>query len=185
MATLTEELTRFALGLRWEDVPEDVVVLAKEHLLDTMGIMLASSKFDFGQAVHAAARTLGGGDEAMALGFGTRLPAASAALVNGTLAYGLDFDDSHIEGIYKPSAPAVAASLAAAEVAGADGRALLLGYIIGLEIGCRLAMSAPGAFHDRGVPPDGIVWDVRLGGRGGPSGGRFRGRPRQRAGAVW
>ena len=121
MATLTEDVARFALRLRWEEVPEDVVALAKERLLDTLGVALASSRFDFTEAMHAAACTLGAGDEATALGFGTRLPAASAALVNGTLAHGLDFDDSHIEGIYKPSAPAASAALAAGEAAGATG----------------------------------------------------------------
>jgi 2-methylcitrate dehydratase PrpD len=93
MATLTEDLARFALRLRWEDVPEDVVALAKQHLLDILGVVLASSRFDFGEAMHAAVCTLGAGDEATALGFGTRLPVASAALVNGTLAHGLDFDE--------------------------------------------------------------------------------------------
>jgi 2-methylcitrate dehydratase PrpD len=156
LATLTEDLALFALRLRWEDIPDDVVALAKEHLLDTLGVVLASSRFDFGEAMHAAVCTLGVGDEATALGFGTRLPAASAALVNGTLAHGLDFDDSHIEGIYKPSAPAASAAFASAELAGATGRELLLAYIIGLEIGCRLAAAAPGAFHDRGWHPTGL-----------------------------
>ncbi len=41
LATLTEDLARFALRVRWEDVPDDVVALAKEHLLDTLGIVLA------------------------------------------------------------------------------------------------------------------------------------------------
>lgn len=155
-ATFSQHLARFALRLQWDGVPTDLITLAKGHMLDTLGIVLASSRFDFGTSVHAAARTLGAGDEATVLGFGTRLPAASAALVNGTLAHGLDFDDSYIEAIYKPSAPASAAALAAAEAAGADGRAFLLAYIVGLEIGCRLAAVAPGVFHDRGFHPTGL-----------------------------
>ena len=35
-ATLTEDLARFALRVRREDVPDDVVALAKEHLLDIL-----------------------------------------------------------------------------------------------------------------------------------------------------
>ena len=97
MPTVAETLARFALHLSAGDVPDDVALLAKGHLLDTLGIALASSRTDFGAAVHAAGRTLGVGDEATALGFGTRLPAASAALVNSTLAHGLDFDDTHVE----------------------------------------------------------------------------------------
>jgi 2-methylcitrate dehydratase PrpD len=153
MTTISQTLAEFALGLRWEDVPDDVIGLAKGHLLDTLGIALASSRMDFGTAVHAAARTMGAADEATALGFGTRLPAPSAALVNGTLAHGLDFDDTHVEAIYHASAPAVAAAFAAGEAAGRDGRSVLIAYVLGLEIGCRLAGAGAGAFHDRGLHP--------------------------------
>src|SRR3990167_1016038 len=97
MPTVAETLGRFALRLSAGDVPDDVVLLAKGPSLDTFWIALASPRTDFGAAAHAAGRTLGVGDEATALGFGTRLPAASAALGNGTLAHGLDFEDTHVE----------------------------------------------------------------------------------------
>jgi len=153
MTTLAQDLAAFALDVRWDDVPDDVRVIARGHLLDALGIALASSRSDFGQAVHAAACTLGQGSESTALGFGTLLPAATAALVNGTLAHGLDFDDTHVEAVYHASAPALAAALAAGEAAGADGRETLSAFVVGLEIGCRLAGAAPGAFHDRGFHP--------------------------------
>lgn len=153
MTTVAERLAAFALDLRWEAVPDDVRALAKGHWLDALGIALASSRADFGAAVHGAAAALGAGAEATAIGFGTRLPAPSAALVNGTLAHGLDFDDTHIEAVYHASAPALAAALAAGEAAGADGREALTAFVVGLELGCRLAAAAPGAFHDRGFHP--------------------------------
>jgi 2-methylcitrate dehydratase PrpD len=153
MTTMSEALATFALRLDWRDVPDDVLELARGHVLDTLGIALASSRTDFGAAIHRAGCALGAGQESTALGFGTRLPAASAALVNGTLAHGLDFDDTHIEAVYHASAPALAAALAAGEAAGADGRSTLLALVVGLEMGCRLAGAAPGAFHDRGFHP--------------------------------
>lgn len=156
MTTMSETLAEFAVKLTWEDLPVEVVGLAKQHFLDTLGIALASSQMDFGRAVHAAARGLGAGDEATALGFGTRLPAPSAALVNGTLAHGLDFDDTHVAAIYHASAPAFAAAFAAGEATGGDGRSVLLAYVIGLEIGCRLAGGGAGVLHDRGFHPTGL-----------------------------
>ncbi len=153
MTTESEAFARFALGLSWEQVPPDVIALAKGHLLDTLGIALASSGTDFGAAVVKAASTLGRSDEATVLGVGVRLPAASAALVNGTLAHGLDYDDTHVAAIYHASAPALAAALAAGEAAGASGQGVLLGYIAALEIGCRLAGAGAGMFHDRGFHP--------------------------------
>lgn len=151
--TQSEALAEFALGLQFESVPAEVVNLARGHFLDVLGIALASSRFDFGTAVLNGARALGEGSAATVLAFGTLLPAASAALVNGTLGHGLDYDDTHIAGIYHASAPAFATALAAGEAAGADGKSVLLAYIVALEIGCRLAASGAGAFHDRGFHP--------------------------------
>ena len=153
MTTVSEHLAAFALDVRWEDVPDDVRGLARGHLLDALGIALASSRMDFARTVHGAASSLGTGGEATGIGFGTRLPAPSAALLNGTLVHGLDFDDTHVEAVYHASAPALAAALAAGEAARADGRAVLVAFTAGLELGCRLAGAAPGAFHDRGFHP--------------------------------
>ena len=82
MTTVSEQFAAFALDLRWEDVPDDVRALARGHFLDALGIALASSRMDFATAVHGAALSLGSGSDATAIGFGTRLPAPSAALVN-------------------------------------------------------------------------------------------------------
>ncbi len=153
--TLTESriLARFALALSYEDIPQDVVALARGHFLDVLGTALAATRFEFAPAILAGARELGQGTQARALGSGTSLPAASAALVNGTLAHGLDFDDTHIAAIYHASAPAFAAALAAGEAADASGKDVLTAYVVALELGCRLASSAKGAFHDRGLHP--------------------------------
>lgn len=151
--TLSAALSDFALGLKLEDVPAEIVHKAKGHMLDGLGIALASSGFDFAGPILNGARKLGGGNAAHALATGAALAPASAALVNGTLIHGLDFDDTHIGAIYHATAPALAASLAAAEAAGATGSDLLLAYIVGMEIGCRLGRAAEGGFHDRGFHP--------------------------------
>ncbi len=151
--TLSGELASFALGLRLDQVPHELVRKAKGHMLDALGIALASSGFDFAGPVLDGARKLGAGEGAHAIGSGAALPPAGAALVNGTLIHGLDFDDTHIGAIYHATAPALAAALAAGEAAGASGAELLTSLIAGLEIGCRLARAAEGGFHDRGFHP--------------------------------
>ena len=151
--TESQELARFALNLKYEDIPNEVLDVARGHFLDALGIALASSTFDFGRAVLEAARELGTGGQARAVGSATSLPPASAALVNGTLAHGLDFDDTHIGAIYHASAPALAASLAAGEATSSTGRDVLIAHVIAMEIGCRLAGAAPGEFHKRGLHP--------------------------------
>jgi len=151
--TDSERLAAFALHLEPDAIPEPVQSLAKEHLLDVLGIALASSSFEFGRVAIDGVRTLGNGAEASVIGSGERLPAASAALANGILAHCLDFDDTHIGAIYHASAPAMAAVLAAGQARGASGREVLTAFIVALEIGCRLGSSAAGQLHGRGFHP--------------------------------
>ena len=157
-AALTEsgKLARFALGLELDAVPAAVTDLAKEHFLDALGIAIAASRFDFGQIVLQGAQELGDGRQASAIGSGTLLPPASAALVNGTLAHGLDFDDTHIGAIYHASAQALAASLAAGQANASSGREVLAAFIAALEIGCRLGTVGAPDFHNRGFHPTAI-----------------------------
>lgn len=149
----SERLAEFALNLNLVAVPRDVIELAKLHFLDVLGIALASSKFDFGKAILNGARELGNGTESRAIGSGAWLPATSAALVNGTLAHGLDFDDTHIGAIYHASAPAFTTAISVGEKVNASGASVLLAYITAMELGCRLSAAASGKFHDRGFHP--------------------------------
>ena len=151
--TEAEAIADFALGLDLGSVPVAVVELAKEHLLDVLGIALASSTWDFGRAVLEGVQELGEGTQATAIGSGVKLPPASAALVNGVLAHGLDFDDTHIGAVYHASAHALAACLATAEAKQATGREFLTAFIVAIEVGCRIAMVGAGEFHERGFHP--------------------------------
>ncbi len=154
--SVSEKIVDFVDNLNYSQIPSDVIQKTKLHFLDTLGICLASSEFDFGSIVLKVAEGLGSGAESTAIGFGKKLPVASAALVNGTLAHGLDFDDTHIGAIVHASAPVAAAALAVGEAEKADGRKLLTALAAGLEIVTRMGLIAGGAFHDRGFHPTAI-----------------------------
>lgn len=165
--TESQKLAVFALGLAIPDIPIDVLNKAKLHLLDALGIALASSRFEFGRIALRGVQKLGQGDEATAIGSGARLPATSAALVNGLLAHGLDFDDTHIGAIYHASAPALAAVLAAGQANRASGAESLVAFIVALEIGCRLGTVAAGEFHHRGFHPTALCGTFAAAAAGG------------------
>jgi len=76
--------------------------------------------------------------------------AANAALANGTAAHALDYDDMCFVSLAHPSAPLVAAALAAAEVAGSSGRALLDAYVVGFELEGRLGRVMNPRHYQRG-----------------------------------
>jgi 2-methylcitrate dehydratase PrpD len=117
---------------------EHALVDARQRLLDVVGISVAALGTDPAEVAHTLARRWGGERSATAIGLDHEVPAPSAALVNGTLAHALDFDDTHVPSILHPSASIVPAALAAAEESGASGQRLLAAIAVGNEIAIRL-----------------------------------------------
>ena len=132
-----QRLARFAAEVRERPAPH-ALDDAQQRLLDTIGISVPALDSAPAEVVHTLARAWGGNGTATALGVADRLPAPSAALVNGTLGHALDFDDTHVPSILHPSASVVPAALAAAESVGASGRDLLAAIAVGNEICIRL-----------------------------------------------
>ncbi|MBV8650511.1 MAG: MmgE/PrpD family protein [Alphaproteobacteria bacterium] len=157
MKPLAPVLAEWVSDLRHKALPSDVVADCRLRLLDIVGLCLAATSLPLGRAVRKGAKALGEGKAAEMLGYGDRTTAALAGLVNGTLAHGMDFDDTHNASVMHSSAPVVATALAAGQEAGIDGRALLVAIAAGNELNCRLGMVAPGAFHQPGLHPTSVL----------------------------
>ncbi|MEP6811985.1 MAG: MmgE/PrpD family protein [Actinomycetota bacterium] len=155
-ATGTRRLARFALELRHDEIPAEVVRAAKLHLLDALGCGLAASSLGVAVEGRALALADGGRAEASAIGADLLLPAAAAAFANGMLCHGLDFDDTHADSVCHVSTVVVPAALAAGEAAGASGKEILSAVVAGNEVVARLGMAASGAFHARGFHPTAV-----------------------------
>ena len=135
--TLSARLAEFALDCA-VDLPARIAEDSLARITDTVGVSIAAMDTEPVQAALRLAREWGGAAQATVLGFGDQVPAPTAALVNGTAAHALDFDDTHLPSILHPSASVVPASIAAAELARADGRTLLAAVAAGNEIAIRL-----------------------------------------------
>ncbi|HLG69360.1 MAG TPA: MmgE/PrpD family protein, partial [Chloroflexota bacterium] len=117
---------------------------AKLLALDTFGAALAAAPLDIGQLITGYAASAG-----PAVIWGTEHTASpkDAALANGTLCSGLDFDPG-----FHLTTHTLPAAIAAGEGAGASGRAVLEGFIAGYETGARLIEALDSARHEgRGV----------------------------------
>ena len=88
-----------AATLRLGDVPTAVVERAKLHILDALGLALAASVQDFGLSALAGVCAMGTSGNCSVIGRSERLDMRDAALVNGVLIHGLDFDDTHLASI--------------------------------------------------------------------------------------
>lgn len=140
-----------------ETLPEDIVRLTKLRILDVIGVALPSIGTPFGRSVYRAVSRMGMGEESTVLGYGIRMPAQLAALVNGAFAHEFEFDDTHNETAIHVSGPVVIAALAMAEAVGASGRDLIEAVAAANEIVCRIGVAAPGEFYKSGFHPTGIV----------------------------
>jgi 2-methylcitrate dehydratase PrpD len=156
MTAVTRKIAEFASAIAYDALPAEVIERAAMLLLDMVGIAIrARHDAESTPSLIAAAAKLGldGGKHVV---FGDRrgFRPAGAALVNGTLAHSLDFDDTHAGGSLHPSAPIVPAALAAAEMAGADGEELIHAVVAGYEIQIRLSLAlGPREHYDRGFHP--------------------------------
>ncbi|HEV2986729.1 MAG TPA: MmgE/PrpD family protein [Vicinamibacterales bacterium] len=128
--------------------PSEARHAAGVAVLDTVGVALAGAVEPAARAVQCVIQESRG--PCTVLGLAVRATASDAALANGTAAHALDYDDMCFVSLAHPSAPLVAAALAAGEIAGASGRALLDAYIVGFEIEGRLGRVMNPRHYQRG-----------------------------------
>ena len=129
--TAIDRFADFVIGAQIPDAARSVAATA---YFDTIGVMLAGTLEPCARAVRDAARAEGGEPRCRIIGTSDVTSASWAALANGTAAHALDYDDMCFVSLAHPSAPLVAAALAAGELAGSSGRALLDAWVVGFEI---------------------------------------------------
>ncbi|GLY71151.1 MmgE/PrpD family protein [Amycolatopsis taiwanensis] len=139
--SIVQRVAEFAASMRVKGLPAELRDDAARRVLDVLGNSLAATSERPAKAVGALVQEWGGSGRATAIGLGAKLPDPNAALLNGTLAHSLDFDDTHLPSVLHPSASVVPAALAVAESRGATGAQLLDAIGIGVEITVRLGMA--------------------------------------------
>jgi len=154
---ISTNLAEFAAGLDYESIPAHVRERAKHLILDAVGIAFASTRYDYAHKTLTAARGLGGDGPVGIIGMPARLAARDAALVNGVLVHGLDYDDTHTPGIIHSTASAFPCALSVAADRHLPGREMLAGYIAATETATRVGAVAKSGFHQIGFHPTGMV----------------------------
>lgn len=155
-STLTEALGRFVQRSHYESIPAPIRDKARLHLIDSIGVGLASASLPFAQAARAGLARFGAGEHGV-IGMRDRLAVRDAVLLNGMLIHGIEFDDTSILGRIHPSASCLPATLGAAEIVGAGGRQLIEAYVLGVECAIRIGAAAKGGFSPAGFNATGVV----------------------------
>jgi 2-methylcitrate dehydratase PrpD len=152
-------LAQFAQDVVLSAVPLAVRQRAQHLILDAIGCAMAARSESFVGPFFASTRALNEGaiGASGVVGFKQRLPLRDAALMNGVLMHGLDYDDTHTAGVVHLTVSVLPAVLGVASLRGCSGSEMLMAYITGIETGARIAMAAKGGFHTQGFHPTGMV----------------------------
>ncbi len=142
----TKELAAFSTGLSFKAIPEEVVYKAKLCLLDYIASIYGSLELEAAGAVVDYVRSLGGPEDATALGCGFKTGLQNAAFINGTTAEAIEAQDGLRFGGNHPGTAVIPAALAVAEKDNLSGSKLIEAIVAGYEIAGRTA-AAMHPFH--------------------------------------
>ena len=158
-ATLSHALAERSCALAYEEIPHDVLEIARQCLLDWFGVTLAGSAED-GPRMLLTVLAPGRGDRsgaATVVGQDARLAPVQAALVNGTASHVLDFDDVNLALLGHLSVAVLPAALALAEELDASASELLTAFLAGYETACRVALALGPEPYLRGYHATGTI----------------------------
>jgi 2-methylcitrate dehydratase PrpD len=145
---LTEFLAFRATKPRYDDLPDPVREVARQCVLDYLGCAIAGAGDPLVGILLAEITEAGGAAQASVVRQRQRLPALSAALLNGAAAHALDYDDVNIAMPGHPSVAILPALLALAELKGSSGHDVLTAFVAGYEAACRIGMALqPGHYN--------------------------------------
>jgi 2-methylcitrate dehydratase PrpD len=139
----TKKLVKFCAETTYESLPKDVVKIAKQTILDTLGCAIGTHDDEPEKPVviNDVVKKFKTPEEATVICGKFKAAAAFAALANGVICHGIDFDDTHGEALTHTSAVIVPAALASAELAKSSGKDLITSFVIGFEIAVRAGMT--------------------------------------------
>jgi 2-methylcitrate dehydratase PrpD len=140
--TSAELLADFVYRTNFDDLPEEVIKMSREMVLDQLGVELACSVLDWNKKVLKYVKDLGiASDQSTIVGSGVRSSAEYAAFVNATFGHGFEIDDFTPAAIAHPGCVAVPASLTVGEREHLSGKGLLTGVALASEVITRVGES--------------------------------------------
>lgn len=151
--TLLEQIAEKIVAIRYDGLPGEAVFWAKAAILDTVGVTLAGASEDCARIVEKTLAVGGGHGPCLVFGSDRRTGPLDAALINGTEAHALDFDDVSNSLGGHPSAPILPAVFALADSEDCDGKAFVAAYVAGFETETRIARGVHFHHYEKGWHP--------------------------------
>src|SRR5271169_1412214 len=154
---LTQVLARKSAALEYEDLPREAHELVRQCILDCIGVAVAGAGDELVRFLFDELAEAGGAPQASVIGHQTRLPALSAALVNGAAGHALDYDDVNMAMPGHPSVAILPGLLALAESRRSSGREVIIAFVAGYETACRIGAALEPRHYNLGFHSTGTV----------------------------
>src|SRR3990170_2523940 len=91
--TISQQISEFAVHLKYDDLPENVITEVKRYLYDSIGCAYGGYHTRDVNILRDIYKNMGGNGEATVIGFGDKIPAVNATMVNSLMIRALDFTD--------------------------------------------------------------------------------------------
>jgi 2-methylcitrate dehydratase PrpD len=155
-ASATRRLCDFLCAIRYDDLPQPVVLRTEDLFLDWIASALAGKDARPTRVMEKFAAEMGPADgPSEILVSRKKTSPVFAALINGAASHFVEQDDLHNSSVLHPGTVVFPAVLAAAQAVGASGRefiaASVAGYECGVRVGEFLGRSHYKVFHTSGT----------------------------------
>ena len=147
--SISRTIAQFALNLRYEDLPAEVIHEVKRFLYDSIGCAYGGYHTNDVNWLKEIYDTMGGTEEATLIGFGKKMPAVNATLINSLMIRALDFNDIYWKD--DPSHPSdiIPAALSVGELVGASMKDVIVAIVLAYEFEMRLCLFAKPGIRER------------------------------------
>lgn len=156
--TAAHTLAEFAVDLKYESIPPEVLERAKDCIIDTVGACVFGSQLPWTQIVIEMAKRNSAPGECSIFGTPVKVRAPFACLANGASAHAFELDAlcEPSVGIH-PSAALCVPGLAPSQGRKGNGKALLSAVVAGYEVLYRVGDAARHSIEKVGFHSPGVV----------------------------
>jgi 2-methylcitrate dehydratase len=147
--SISRQIAEFAINLKYEDLPNEVINEVKRYLYDSIGCAIGSVNTSDVNIIRDIYRDMGGEPEATVFVFGDKLPAVNVTLINSLMIRALDFNDIYWK--EDPSHPSdiIPAALTVAEKVNASMKDVIVAMVLAYEFEQRLCKFAKPGVRER------------------------------------
>ncbi|HIN19974.1 MAG TPA: MmgE/PrpD family protein [Candidatus Marinimicrobia bacterium] len=147
--SISRQMAEFAVSLKFADLPEQVVNEVKRYMYDSIGCAYGGYHTKDLNIIRDIYIDIGRKSDATVLGFGDKLPAVNATLINSLMVRALDFNDIYWKD--DPSHPSdiIPAAWAVGELVNANMKDVIVAIVLAYEFEQRLCLFAKPGVRER------------------------------------